>query len=46
MNDNMVLVSAALVLGGTVRGGGMVVEPGEPIAQPGAALPAVETKQA
>ena len=40
---NLVLVSAALVLGATVRGGGMVVEPGEPIAQPGAALPAAET---
>ena len=33
---NMVLISAALVLGATVRGGGMVVEPGEPIQQPGA----------
>lgn len=42
---NLVLVSAALVLGATVRGGGMVVEPGEAIAQPGAALPAAETGQ-
>ena len=42
---NMVLISAGLVLGATVRGGGMVVEPGEPIAQPGAALPAAETGQ-
>ena len=42
---NMVLVSAALVLGATVRGGGMVVEPGQPIAQPGAGLPAAETGQ-
>ena len=42
---NMVLVSAALVLGATVRGGGMVVEPGEAIERPGAGLPAVETGQ-
>ena len=40
---NMVLISAALVLGATVRGGGMVVEPGESIERPGAALPNVET---
>lgn len=40
---NMVLISAALVLGATVRGGGMVVEPGEPIERPGAALPNVKT---
>lgn len=36
---NMVLISAGLVLGATVRGGGMVVEPGEPIERPGAGLP-------
>lgn len=36
---NMVLISAALVLGATVRGGGMVVEPGRPIERPGAGLP-------
>lgn len=40
---NLVLVSAALVLGATVRGGGIVVEPGAPIERPGAALPATET---
>ncbi len=40
---NMVLISAGLVLGATVRGGGMVVEPGEPIERPGAALPEAET---
>ncbi len=40
---NMVLISAALVLGATVRGGGMVVEPGRPIEKPGAALPDAET---
>lgn len=40
---NMVLISAALVLGATVRGGGMVVEPGQPIERPGAALPDVNT---
>ncbi len=39
---NLVLVSAALALGATVRGGGMVVEPGAPIERPGAALPAAE----
>jgi len=38
---NMVLISAGLVLGATVRGGGMVVEPGQPIERPGAALPEV-----
>lgn len=42
---NIVLISAALVLGATVRGGGMVVEPGEAIERPGAGLPAVETGQ-
>jgi len=42
---NLVLVSAALVLGATVRGGGIVVEPGAPIERPGAALPAAETGQ-
>jgi len=42
---NLVLVSAALVLGATVRGGGMVAEPGQPIEQPGAALPAAETER-
>jgi uncharacterized membrane protein YphA (DoxX/SURF4 family) len=42
---NMVLISAALVLGATVRGGGMVVEPGGPIEQPGAALPEAETER-
>ena len=41
---NMVLISAGLVLGATVRGGGMVVEPGAPIERPGAALPAGETQ--
>lgn len=41
---NMVLISAGLVLGATVRGGGMVVEPGEPIERPGAALPIAETE--
>ncbi len=40
---NLVLISAGLVLGATVRGGGMVVEPGEPIERPGAALPEAET---
>jgi uncharacterized membrane protein YphA (DoxX/SURF4 family) len=40
---NMVLISAALVLGATVRGGGMVVEPGQPIERPGAGLPEAET---
>lgn len=40
---NLVLISAALVLGATVRGGGMVVEPGESIEKPGAALPEAET---
>ncbi len=40
---NLVLISAALVLGATVRGGGLVVEPGEPIEKPGAALPEAET---
>lgn len=40
---NMVLISAGLVLGATVRGGGMVVEPGEPIERPGAALPDVNS---
>ena len=40
---NMVLISAGLVLGATVRGGGMVVEPGEPIERPGAALPEAKT---
>jgi uncharacterized membrane protein YphA (DoxX/SURF4 family) len=40
---NMVLISAGMVLGATVRGGGMVVEPGEPIEKPGAALPEAET---
>lgn len=39
---NMVLISAALVLGATVRGGGMVVEPGQPIERPGAALPEIK----
>ena len=39
---NMVLISAGMVLGATVRGGGMVVEPGEPIERPGAALPETE----
>lgn len=42
---NMVLISAALVLGATVRGGGMVVEPGEPIERPGAGLPEEETSR-
>lgn len=41
---NMVLISAGLVLGATVRGGGMVVEPGKPIERPGAALPITETE--
>lgn len=40
---NLVLISAALVLGATVRGGGLVVEPGEPLEKPGAALPEAET---
>lgn len=40
---NMVLISAALVLGATVRGGGMVVEPGQRIERPGARLPEKET---
>jgi uncharacterized membrane protein YphA (DoxX/SURF4 family) len=40
---NMVLISAGLVLGATVRGGGMVVEPGRPIERPGAGLPEAET---
>lgn len=40
---NLVLISAGLVLGATVRGGGMVVEPGEPIERPGTALREVET---
>jgi uncharacterized membrane protein YphA (DoxX/SURF4 family) len=40
---NMVLISAGLVLGATVRGGGMVVEPGQPIERPGAGLPEAET---
>lgn len=40
---NLVLISAALVLGATVRGGGLVVEPGQPIEKPGAALPEAET---
>ena len=40
---NLVLISAGLVLGATVRGGGMVVEPGDPIERPGAALPKAET---
>lgn len=39
---NMVLISAGLVLGATVRGGGMVVEPGKPIERPGAGLANVE----
>lgn len=39
---NMVLISAGLVLGATVRGGGMVVEPGEPIERPGAGLADIE----
>lgn len=39
---NMVLISAGLVLGATVRGGGMVVEPGKPIERPGAGLADVE----
>ena len=42
---NLVLISAGLVLGATVRGGGMVVEPGEEIERPGAALPAPDTAQ-
>jgi len=28
---NIVLVAAAIVVGATVRGGGLVVEPGDPI---------------
>jgi hypothetical protein len=32
-----------MVLGATVRGGGMVVEPGKPIERPGTALPEAET---
>lgn len=40
---NLVLISAALVLGATVRGGGIVVEPGAPVEKPGAALPEAET---
>lgn len=39
---NMVLISAGLVLGATVRGGGIVVEPGQPIERPGTALPEVK----
>lgn len=35
---NLVLISAGLVLGATVRGGGMVVEPGKPIEKPGAGI--------